>query len=438
MSTVKLGALQKAFHDGGGDMVREMLEQAHRDGMLFIAAMRMNDRHPIAVRERVWGDHPAWRLDLGRKGVYWEGGFDYAIDAVRAEIVTFVGQMLDHYDFDGVELDWMRWVHVFAPGTQEEHPPRLTDFHRQVRAALDTAGRRRGRRLLLGARVPMVLETCREFGFDVAAWVGDGLLDYIVPSHFGNTDFNAPVEGYRALTEGSACRVYPSLQGHLWVGPTRLERYDPMHYFGAAHNAFAAGADGVQVYNYQFRTFEEVASRVSDLAPLADPARLWGRERAYAYWRNRGEVVGAGESAMAYDVIRLDRTAAEVAGSFTFRLGDDLASDGQTASMTFNVVGLDAGEQLDVRLNGTRVDDASLNRVPIWDGRARADGREGEPEPYDRFRLVLSAPPVRFGDNVLTVGLRSPRSDGGVVVVDDVAVRVEVCGMRGREPGTED
>jgi len=437
---VRLAAFTKAMHEAGHDMVAIMIEQAHRDGLAFIAGLRMNDRHPIAIKETTWLERPEWHLKLGQEGAYWEGGFDYSKEGVREGVLAFVADMLDHYDVDGIEYDWMRFVYVFPTGTEQENAPLLTDFHRRTRDLVDKASSRRGCKLTLGVRVPHVLGQCLPAGFDVATWIREGLVDYVVPSHFGHMDPNARIEDFRKLTEGGDCRVYPSLQGHAWTGPCRLQEYGPQHYYAVARNWYAGGADGLEIYNYQFKTLGEYVPRLSQLTPLRDPRTLAEYDRDYLFWRLRGPVACCNEPAMQYDVIHLDRAEENPRGAFSFRLAEDLMDPKLSATMEFKAVGMTDDDAIEVTLNGETVAPDLVDRTHVWDGtgalkQKKFTGPEGEVkwikqgdrEPYDLFRFPLGSPPMVFGDNELAVGLTACAGDKGVIRIEEVDIKVHVA-----------
>ena len=174
------------FHDAGLDQIQVLQHRCHEHDMQFLVGLRMNDRHGIARHEKFYLEHPEWRLN----GAPTAGGMDYKYDGVRAPVLKFVEEALQRYDIDGIELDYMRWCHVFEPSEAVANTPLLTEFTRRLRRILDEAGCRRGRRLLLGTRVPQTLDECHSLGFDVKTWIQDELVDYICPSDFFFTDFN--------------------------------------------------------------------------------------------------------------------------------------------------------------------------------------------------------------------------------------------------------
>ena len=425
----------KKLHDAGVDFFKVALEQAHRDGLTYLAGFRMNDRHGVAQQGKVYRENPQWHLEG------FPGGFDFSKQPVRDAHLTFLKQLLDGYDVDGVEYDYMRWVYVFPRGTEKKNAPLLTDFMRSSRRLLDEAGRRRGRKLLLAARVPDRLQEAIDVGFDVPAWIEQGLIDYVVPSHFGCMDFDVKVEKYRELTEGTDCRVYPSTQGWLWSADWRM----PMtglgreHYYAAATNYYAFGADGISTYNYYyFSAFDAQMIKLQELTPMRDPQLLAEYDRHYLPWRRTGSPA-MGTGGMHYDMISLDRSAPDASGSFTFRMSEDLADPAVTAVMQFKAIGLAPGEQIAIELNGRAVDPGKVDRFLVWDGRepmtvkmlSTPDGRTmtrlPEPpahEPYDMFWLELGAPPMRFGDNELAVRLTRAEGDEGTIKIEEVEIKV--------------
>ncbi len=421
--TRPLEAMEKA----GVDMLQIMLNQAHKDGLTFIAAMRMNDRHGHAYqtlvsdgfehRARMYYDHPEWHLKAA------PGGFDYSKQGLRDKVLQFVKDVIDHYDVDGIEYDWLRWVFIFPQGTEGRNAPLLTEFHRQSRMLLDEAGRKRGRKLLLGVRVPDSLAECAEYGYAVENWIREGLIDYVVPSGFGHMDFNARVEDFRELTESTDCRVYPSL--NVWPGRSRIKKWRPENYYAAAHNYYGFGADGIATYNYQHGTIEERLFKLLDLTPISDPAVLARQYRDYYFWRrDRGRRIARSPAEVPhYDVMSLWRPVGvygfESRGTFDFRLAEDLTKGDISAVMEFKAVGIVEGDVFEVALNGWEIARDRIRRYHVWDG----TDWQGKPEPYELFRIHLEPGDLVYGDNELAVSLR-PESHKGTVDIEDLNIKV--------------
>ena len=100
-------------------------------GMQFLAGLRMNDRHPGSVESPFYRENPKWQLGYG-EGDY-RGGMDYKYEGVRDAVLGFTEELLERYDLDGIELDWMRWCHMFIPCEAEENAPMLTHFMAKLR-----------------------------------------------------------------------------------------------------------------------------------------------------------------------------------------------------------------------------------------------------------------------------------------------------------------
>ncbi len=410
----------KDMNEAGQDLVQIYLDEAHKQGMAFIAGLRMNDRHGEAIKGKVYKAHPEWHAE----GI--PRGLDYAHQGVRDMMATFIGDVVDHYDVDGVEFDWMRWIYMFSAGKEQENAHLLTGFHRRIRKLLDEAGKKRGRPLLLGVRVPDAFEESALYGFDVETWIKEGLVDYVVPSQFGYMDFSAKIEKYRRLTEGTDCRVYPSL--NLWTGPCRQERaggWQPEHYYAASHNYYASGADGISTYNYMPNTMgriEVLLPRLIELEPITNPATLAKHYRDYLFWRRRiGKVHPSSPvGSIQYAVIHLDRAKAGARGTFDFRLADDLTRQDVSAVMEFKAVGMDEDDAVEVQLNGKTVSPEIVKRFYIWDG----TDHKGKYGPYYLYRLPLGPRSLVFGDNEIAVGLTNAASNTGVIRIEEVNVKV--------------
>ena len=67
--------------------------------------------------------------------------------------LNVVREVAEMYDFDGIQIDFAR-IPVLFPEEQWLHRDILTDFMRAVRTTLLDIEEKRGRPLLLAARIP--------------------------------------------------------------------------------------------------------------------------------------------------------------------------------------------------------------------------------------------------------------------------------------------
>ncbi len=415
--------------EAGIDMLQVLLDRCHHHGMQFIADIRMNDRHG-GPRKGIAKQHPEWSI--------LDSAFDYAIEGVRDAMLTFDKEVLDAYDVDGLEYDFMRWGHMFKPGEGKQNAHLMTDFMRKSRKLLNEAAARRGRdRLLLGVRVPQTLEECDFLGLDLATWVKEGLVDFIVPSDFMHIDTNMKTEDFVKLAAGTNCKIYPAIHNRISLDEPN-EHYRLMHLENlraAAQNFYGFGADGISPYNYQY-SFERraIAHRSSAYASYMWPAALgWLRElrspdevaqrdRHYLFYaiakKPRGTVAGFPKD----DNIYLDRAQESPVGSQRFRMAEDFSNPKLRTTMQFKAVGLAENEQLEIKINGTLVPTDYITRV--WDKNGQAVF-EGDPlPPFCETTIDLNwettgrKQPLVFGDNQLTVRLvpAAGKKDGTVSI----------------------
>ena len=421
----------------GLDWLQMVLDDCRQHHMEFIAGLRMNDRHGMGTPSKFVSDHPQWQLSLGG----WS--MNYGHEPVREHMLTITEEVLDAYNVDGIEFDYMRWCHMFEKGEGAEHAPLLTEFTRKARQLLDSAAERRGRgRLVLGVRVPQTLEECEYLGFDVAGWIREGLVDWVVPSDFFYTAFNARTEDFVKLAAGTACKIYPAIHPPVcWTVPSRTRIMSLANYRAAAQNFYAAGADGISPYNYQGHWGQpRGASRCGPaymwpaalgyLRELRDPQKVKERDRHYLFYPLWAQP-RASESGFCHDDnIYLDRAGRDLAGSRRFRLSEDLSDARLRGTLQFKAVGLREEEALEILLNGAPVPAEYVARFFDEDGQKKSEGRV-LPAFY-LYAIDLNwwgdqKPPVINGDNRLSVRLIPAGSGGeGMVVIDELEAYVYV------------
>ena len=425
--------------EAGIDFLKVLIDRCHQRDMEFIATLRMNSSHGNSNDFGQWfKEHPQYRL----KG---QVKVDYTHDAVRDAMLTFIGELLDGYDVDGIDFDWMRWTPAFPVGEGPQKAHLLTDFTRKARALLDEAARRRGGgRLVLGVRVPETMAECHYHGFDLATWISEGFVDYVVPSDFNHVNFNTRVEDFAKLTAGTACKIYPALH----PSPSDLDRnvhqLTQANYRAAAQNFYAFGADGFYAFNWMYHWDHRRQARtytgpgyfwpaaLGYLQALRDPEEVSQGDRHYLFgprWRKGASPTG--EQFSKYDSIDLKRADADPQGTWPFRLAEELSDPKLRATLHFKAVGLEEAERLNIQVNGTPVPREFITRVIDPSGQNESQGRVLPPFYWyfiDLDRQTL-APAVVHGDNELTVRLIRPEAEGepeGTVAVEDLGAYVYV------------
>ena len=100
-------------------------------------------------------------------------------------------------------------------------------------------GGRRGRPLLLTARVMATPAQNLGIGLDPVAWAKEGLLDSIIVSHYLHNNFPLPVKAYRDLLP-EALPLYASIEVEA----------DSDRYRAIAKRLWNEGVDGIMMFNF--------------------------------------------------------------------------------------------------------------------------------------------------------------------------------------------
>jgi uncharacterized lipoprotein YddW (UPF0748 family) len=234
-------------------------------------SMRMNDVHNVDdvdnyIHSSFWRKHPDyWRVPGG--GGWTDRALDYGIPEVREHAMAFVRELLERYDPDGLELDWMRFGYHFRPGKETEGAAILNQFMREVRSLTKQWSVKRGHPIKLGARVPTLPDAARGLGMDGVTWVREGLVDMLVPTPFwATTDFDIPIELWRERIGSAAKKVVLAAGAEILVRAYPAAK--PIEEDITSTRGFAAaclhrGADSIYLFNYM------------------DPAPMTGGKEAY-------------------------------------------------------------------------------------------------------------------------------------------------------------
>jgi len=170
----------RLLHERGLDPYAIWIARCREKGISPWLSMRMNDIHNVDdtthyIHGSFWVDHPEyWRVPHAEKG-FFERALDYGQEPVRAHHLALVRELLQRYDPDGLELDWMRFGWHFAPGKEAEGAEVLTEFMHEVRALAEEAAKRRGHPIKISARVPAHPDAARGLGMDAVRWGKEGL-----------------------------------------------------------------------------------------------------------------------------------------------------------------------------------------------------------------------------------------------------------------------
>ncbi|HUR57050.1 MAG TPA: family 10 glycosylhydrolase [Opitutaceae bacterium] len=303
-----VAALLQQFADEGTDTLAVVAAACRETGIACYASLRMNGDYnaewmgetlPRMFNSTFWWSHPEYRV-RGKAGED-RTKLSYAFPEVR-EYKLGILRAAAERDIDGINLDFLRHPdflgyeqplidvfqsrHGIDPRTLPATDARwmklraeiMTGFVRDVRALLDAAGKKNGRRLGLSARVDW--KAHRAWGCDVEAWMKEGLLDYAVFAQRSLGGYEFDLKPFVAMARGTGCAVLFGEEAIL-TGNDLTAQEDKLvaagkmkaperatltlaRYQERAARWYAAGADGVHLFNENRR---EVFRMVGDVPP---------------------------------------------------------------------------------------------------------------------------------------------------------------------------
>ena len=250
----------KKLHEMGIDPYQVWLEKTRKAGRRGTLSIRMNDCHNIweddhFFHAEFWREHPEFRLDpVSRASGYpchRVAALDYTFEEVRAYKLNIIQAVLERYDTDGLEIDWMRHGDNVGFRNTDAGRAALTDFHRKVRAMADKAKKRLGHPVRITARVSATPDDAFARGMDVAAWAREGLVQGIVPTAFFSTsDTGMPIALWRSIL-GKEVEICAGLE--LLIRPYPASDFMPETsalLAGQASDYFYQGADRIYLFNH--------------------------------------------------------------------------------------------------------------------------------------------------------------------------------------------
>ena len=248
----------KLLQDRGLDPYAIWISRCREKKISPWLSMRMNDVHNADdvdnyIHSSFWRKHPEyWRVPGGAG--WTDRALDFGFPEVRSHAMALVRELLERYDPDGLELDWMRFGYHFHPGREAEGAKFLTEFMREARALTREWSLKRGHPIRLGARAPTLPESAKGLGMDGVTWAREGLVDLLIPTPFwATTDFDIPVETWKAAIGEAGRNVVITAGAEILVRAS--PGAEPIEADLTSTRGFAAaeqhrGSTGVYLFNY--------------------------------------------------------------------------------------------------------------------------------------------------------------------------------------------
>lgn len=361
----------------GIDPLQAVIDFAREHGFEIFWAMRMNDTHDAGVAEmlsELKRNHPEllFGSPTNRPPYGAWSGVDYGEPKVRELAYRFVEEVAQHYDVDGIFLDFFRhpvlfkrvaWGELAGPAELDA----LTELMRRIRGRLREIGAARGKPILLAVRVPDTTAYARAIGIDLERWLAEGLIDWLVPGgYFRLSRWEESV----ALGRRYGVPVYPSLDESrvaLSITPD-APRQSLESYRARAMNVWQAGAAGVHLFN-MFTASHPM------LREIGSPQTLLGKDKVYfisvrgdSGSANPNRYVPSAENFFQTPVVTPDSPLALWPDSpltLFIDVGEDLhgavaAGFRPTLTLRLVIAGVREPEALAAELNGRRLENARI------------------------------------------------------------------------------
>ena len=137
----------------GNDPPKVVVREGHKRGLEVFYSFRFNDIDDNRLPEEFSTfkeEHPEWLL--GDQFGDFPASLNFAVPEVRELKLRTIEEIFHKYDFDGLEIDFMRMPRYFPTWLEYRHTVILTDFLRTVRQRLAEQGEQRGRPVLTAGR----------------------------------------------------------------------------------------------------------------------------------------------------------------------------------------------------------------------------------------------------------------------------------------------
>ena len=456
----------RSLRAAGTDALKLVTEHMKAHGKEVLAAIRLSDTHhvnlnpndPLVPQFAI--DNPQFVIKQpdGREN---ETALDYSYPEVRAHRLAIMREIVENYDVDGLELNFVRWAKHFPRHQGREKAPIMTDFMQSVRSMLDEVAESKGRKrpFTLGIRVPESIDTCWLAGVDIETWVNNDWISYIVVSTWNNTDPQVGLAEFTRFAKPNKVDlivVMGNMMGGMDTGPPFiLDRpvamsadhaksylgmlLTPSEARGAAANFYTWGADSISFWNVGVHfgklatgTTEQIERMRNWTHAVSSKRQVFNGTRTYRYLP-----MGKGMSTRAppfrnypwYDeghsplghkngpVIQFSAKSKNERQAFPFLMADGRKGEELDGLMTFWVYNLESPDQIKIDVNRTRIDPEHISSTKSGLRRGGIDGY--------RFEISLSQCPAFSGNNELGLTLMSPNETDAVPYMEELEVVVE-------------
>ena len=294
--------------EAGVDVVAETAAACRRNKIAPWLSVRMNDMHGANSLEGSFMNAPLLAHEEFRlKGISYNTtparctlqALNYAKQEVRDYMFTMIRELIEDYDYEGIELDWTRHLFCCDPVASQETIDTVSDWHRQVADLCRQKAEATGKPYYFGLRGAANYAQMKHIGLDFVGMAQAGFVDFICPTRAGwSTTWDVDYPAMRALVGPDV-----ALYGVVEDAPNWLPAYDPKaeyrHYQryisasdamlkGNAAGKLVLGADGIETFNFFCTDADSYAdvhcqAQYPSLKGLDDLEALRGQRKYYSF-----------------------------------------------------------------------------------------------------------------------------------------------------------
>ncbi len=305
-------SLLSDFYEREGKTIISFLLEHIRDyGMRPWASIRMNDIHEASAEDSLlFSDFFRKNRHLNRvshrkPSSYYDYALDYHNPEVRDYYLSLIKEVLDTFDIDGLELDFMREIYSFGIGREYEGIAVMNAFMRDVYALVKKAEKRLAHDIEISVRVPNTPEKALRLGFDVFDWVEAGLINNLtVTPRWSSIDNDLPIDLWKRMMKGKDITIAAGLEILIDAYNRRPRKMTGNTFetaIASCANFLSQGADAIYLFNYMDTVQENHESAlIGDhekyhkfLTIAADYEKCVAEDRRHVITYNDVDAVGA-------------------------------------------------------------------------------------------------------------------------------------------------
>ncbi len=227
-------------------------------GINMWLSIRMNDAHDRHLETSVlftdfYHNHPEYRrIQYKTKCEGYAKLYDYGHEEIRNKYLDLIDESLERYDVFGFQLEWQRNPWIWKVGHEYAGIEIMNQFMRDAKAIITKYEKKYGHKIMFSVQVVPDIQTNYDYGFDIARWAAEGLIDMVVPKgRHGTTCNEIPIGQWKSTLECHGVQVVPDIEHRIKQSPSAASHclHDIETYAGTAALYYSQGADKVQVYN---------------------------------------------------------------------------------------------------------------------------------------------------------------------------------------------